>query len=431
VESESGSGAQPTTLGKAVRVVLGCIVVPVVALILLLILVPDPEPESGSAQTDVPLATSTVSPIAATASNTAGEAGAPVRETATAERQVVQTPPLPATLTTSQTTMLASPGWNTPPTTASNVATRSGWGRSLIRETGSVALNPGGLPARLAEKFPRGRLYFCAEETGARQVYVASIDGQEVRQLTSEPSGVKTFRLSTAARQIAWLSVETPGRLRFLHLDTGTLHEWPDDKGGRSHDITSFAWHPDGSRLIYTVFERGRQPLTRFFARSLSATAATFLASVASADCRVEDVVPGSGDIIFIKRVDMADAEDWELVRLSAQSQEQISYEEYGLSPRVSPAGTEIVFARFAGADDPEAHLVVMDLEGVKARVVARAPAGSRYLEPEWVPDAGGFFFVNETETGRRIWSCLSHGAEAQRLFQRQQDESLPQFLSE
>lgn len=122
--------------------------------------------------------------------------------------------------------------------------------RAIIR---SVAKPGKSGPPRYAASPDGSRLaYVGTGDEGNRQIFIAGIDGTEVRQMTHDPTGAASPAWSSDGRMIAYEG-HGGGDIRNLFvLDVATGESTPVVGAGRVRPWAQPQFTPDGSSLVYT-----------------------------------------------------------------------------------------------------------------------------------------------------------------------------------
>jgi Tol biopolymer transport system component len=111
-------------------------------------------------------------------------------------------------------------------------ATRPAWGRFAASPDGSLLA------------------YVGSGEEGSHQIFIASLDGTEIRQVTHDPKGAMSPAWSPDGTSIAYVGYDRGDvqNLFVLEIDTGETRQITDE----ARDLSGPSFTPDGSSLIYT-----------------------------------------------------------------------------------------------------------------------------------------------------------------------------------
>ncbi|NCF74319.1 MAG: prolyl oligopeptidase family serine peptidase [Gammaproteobacteria bacterium] len=93
-------------------------------------------------------------------------------------------------------------------------------------------------------------------DTSSRQIFMASIDGSDVVQLTSDDDSASMPRWSPDGRYLAFLAAkgddEAKTQVWTLDLRGGEAQNYTDIDQG----VESFAWSPDGKRMLLSIVDK-------------------------------------------------------------------------------------------------------------------------------------------------------------------------------
>jgi hypothetical protein len=181
--------------------------------------------------------------------------------TITSTHKPTETRTLPPTATSTVGAALITNPPSQPSATASITATET------LIPTQAATLTPAPTPAGGGA----GEIAFVAPQANTMQVFLASVDGANTRQLTSEMGGACQPAWSPDGMQLVFVSPcydksdQYPqSGLYILNLETNEIQPLPGDPAGDFEP----AWSPDGGKIAFTSLRDGNQP--QIFALNLA-----------------------------------------------------------------------------------------------------------------------------------------------------------------
>ncbi|MGH2680792.1 MAG: TolB family protein [Actinomycetota bacterium] len=213
---------------------------------------------------------------------------------------------------------------------------------------------------------------FTTDTTGSPQVYVANLDGSDVRQLTRGLPDVAETLWSPSGQEIAYIGLSPNGTRNLYVVDVAT--ERSRKVTHESRDTWSPEWSPDGRSILYNVTVKGAP---------IDEPSGDFAVARISAQLRIADVATGESEIVFGGSKALALDGTWTLdgivfvrsrelgvtgagrgvMGLGPYSLQTIAVPagrphrlleipEFAWTPEASPDGTMIAYARQVGGDE-------------------------------------------------------------------------------
>jgi dipeptidyl aminopeptidase/acylaminoacyl peptidase len=257
-------------------------------------------------------------------------------------------------------------------------------GRSIMEGASWISASPDGK-----------QVAFTKEATGSWQLFVANLDGSEMRQLTEGLLETSEPAWSPSGTRIAYVGLgsDATRNVHVVHVATGRSRRITDEQS----DVWSPQWSPDGRSILYGVTVRAENPET---------VEGVFLFNTASQQLRAADVATGRSRKLFGGRETMAYEGAWmedgiaflrgrelttqgpkrlDLVLLrTGETRPEVLVEipidmdEAVWGTNASPDGSTIAFARHLEGRD---RIVLVDVATGRARVLRTG------TEVSWVDD--------------------------------------------
>lgn len=215
------------------------------------------------------------------------------------------------------------------------------------------------------------RIAFVSDQTGAKEIYIAELDGSNVRQITAN----------------------------------GTINLFP-------------AWSPDGTKLAYTSYRRKDPDL---FVYDLSTGRERLLSGAPGLD-----LAPSwspDGQTIAFSRNSGGDSDIY-LIDVNSGSARQITDTSgIDVNPKWSPNGRMLTFVSDRGGS-PQVY--AMDASGGSPRRLSFE--GVYNTSPVWSPKGDLLAFVGQTGGIFEIYTMTPEGGDLKRLTQGARDNEAPSF---
>jgi len=248
-----------------------------------------------------------------------------------------------------------------------------------------------------------GLLVFQSNRLGGSKLFIAALDGSQLRQLTSGVGEDVTPKWSPDGRQIAYASRGIDGNeeVWIVNADGTGARNLTSHAAGDSHP----SWSPDGTKIVFCS-TRGDGENDDIYVVNVDGTGLVRLTDNGLAWDTFPSFSPAGSHILF-RRLLRQRTPEGTLINSEIMVMNSDGSEPRNLSrnaffdgwPAWSPDGSRIAFS--SNRPDPY-QVYVMDANGSDPVRVVESPYTD--VRPQWLPDGSGLIFNRERDGRIELW---------------------------
>ncbi len=262
----------------------------------------------------------------------------------------------------------------------------------------------------------QSKIAFVAETGGHKEIFVADILGEDIRQVTHHRSLAVSPRFSPDGTQLLYTSYHRGNpNLYITDLSQSIVTRPLSSRKGLN---MSPAWSPNGKRLAVTLSVDGNPDLYIINTKGK-------ILSKLTRDSGINVSPTWSPDGKFLSFVsDRTGSPQIYVMRLKDRSVRRISYQGgYNTSPNWSPKGDRIAYS---GRYEGNYHIFTTTPEGRETRQLTSS--WGDYESPSWSPDGRQIVFSRRRRDKVQLCAVFQNGAGLRPLFKFPGNQSFPQW---
>ena len=285
-------------------------------------------------------------------------------------------------------------------------------------------LPPGGLLALIASLFiacggnndASVRLVFYSERDGDADIYLMTLDGGTVTQLTDEPGRDYEPDGSPDGKTVVFASQRASGDSSQLHLMdiAGSNVRRLTFSAGRAERVLDDygEWSPDGRRIVFqrTIIPEGQKPYVDIWLIDPETGEETPLTETQDAWDSTPSFAADGNAVLF----ESNRSGTFELYRLPLDGGEAVALtdsEGIEAEAKQSPDGRQIAFV---SDRDGDFEVYVMDTGGANVRQLTSNDGADRC--PQWSPDGRQISFSSDRDGDSEIYVMNTDGSDQRRI---------------
>ncbi|MDH5297873.1 MAG: Tol-Pal system beta propeller repeat protein TolB [Desulfobulbaceae bacterium] len=262
----------------------------------------------------------------------------------------------------------------------------------------------------------RSRIAFTSDKTGAKEIYLADVLGDNVRQVTNHRDLAVAPRFSPDGKFLTYTSYHHGNA--DLYITNLAQSKTTKPLSRRKGLNMAPAWAPDGKSMVVTLSKDGNPDLYEidtkgFILRQLTAKAGINVSPSWS---------PDGKHITFVS--DRSGTPQIYIMNMATKAVHRLTYEgKYNTSPSWSPKGNLIAYAADYGG---HYQLCLISPEG--GSPVRLTKGWGDHESPSWSPDGNQIVFARNRGNHRKICTIFRNGKGLRELFDLKGDQNFPQW---
>jgi len=253
------------------------------------------------------------------------------------------------------------------------------------------------------------KIYFVSTRTGHKEIWMMDYDGFGQKQLTRQNSIALGPRVSPDGSRIAYTSfARGKPDVAMFSLDLGRPVSFPTFFG----TTTSASWSGDGTKLAFSSSMRGDPEI---FSSDISGANPKRLTASRGPDVQPVWNPKTGAQIVWVSG--RSGLPQIYMMEADGSNPRQLTDEGYAVSPSWSPNGQFVAFSwiRHYGPGAPGAQdIYLMDIASQRFLQLTHDSARNDY--PSWSPDGRHIVFQSSRSGSEQIWSMLANGTHQQQL---------------